>query len=312
MNHVDTKYLNLIFKKLSGQITPEELQDLEQWLEQSPDHQRVYREQEQIFLMTAQVDKGVFSVDVDKEWQRFQNRISGGHVVDFTHFLRPAMAVAAVLVLFFALWFLLTPQKTYMARGGTKEIVLPDHSVVKLHQGSRLIVLRGFNKNTRTVKLKGDAYFIVTHNVKKSFRVKADGFVVQVMGTEFMVSQPRKKVMVNKGTVKVGTVSAQQILHAGEQAQVRDHQIIKSQVKDKNIIAWATGVFCFEDEPLHSVFETLEENYGVKIIIRSPGAKNMKLTATFKDKDLDFILNVIANTEGIHIYKTAPKVYVVK
>ena len=312
MKHIDTKYLNLIFKKLSGQITPEEFEELEQWLEQSPEHQRAYREQEQIFGLTANVDKGVFSVDVEQEWQKFQNHISGGHVVDFSSFLRPAMAIAAVLVLFFAFWFLLSPQKTFLARGVAKEIVLPDHSIVKLHQGSRLIVVRGFNKNTRTVKLKGEAYFVVTHDVKKPFRVKADGFVVQVMGTEFMVSQTRKKIVVNKGTVKVGTVRAQQILHAGEQAQVKDHRIIKSQVKDKNIIAWATGVFCFQDEPLQSVFRTLEENFGVKIIIQSPNAKNLKLTATFKDKDLDFILRVIASTEGLQIYKTAPKVYVVK
>ncbi len=312
MKHIDPKYLSLIFKKLSGQISPQESHDLNNWLKSDEENKRIYSEQEQIFNMTGGIDKQVFDIDVDKEWERFQSRISGAKVFDLYAFVRPAMAVAALIVLFFAFWFLLGPQKTYYAKAQDQQIVLPDRSIVKLRKGSRLVVSHGFDKSTRTVKLKGEAYFIVEHNINKPFRVKANGFIVQVMGTEFYVSQQEKEVFVNKGIVKIGTVKDEEILKAGQSAKISDHTIVKTKVEDKNLIAWATGVLNFEDSPLAEVFQTLEDNYGIRIIVENKDIDTLTLTATFKDKDIDFILEVIAQTEGFKVYKTASKVYVVK
>ncbi len=312
MENLDTKYLNLIYKKLSGTITPSEQEDLDQWLAQSPENRKVYEAQKQVFSLTGSVDDRVFAIDVDKEWDKFQKNLRPHRVINFMNIARPVMAIAAMLVLFFAVWIALGTRHTYIARQDRQQVVLPDKSVVTLRKGSRLVVLRGFGKASRDVKLKGEAYFVVTHDDMRPFRVKADGFMVQVVGTEFLVSQKHRQVVVNKGVVKVATVHDQQILKAGQGARIEKQKIIHTNVVDKNAFAWATGEFYFDNTPLSEVFDILQRTYNVKIIVQNPAAGSLRLTATFKNKNLDFVLNVIAQTEDLHIYKTAPKVYVVK
>ncbi len=312
MEDIYTKYLNLIFKRLTGQITPEQEQDLESWLSKSPENQRIYQEQKEIYKLTGSVDKSIFDIDVNEEWERFHKKLARPKVVDFYSILRPVVAAAALVALFFTFWFLLGPKKTYKAGQGIKQIELADKSVVKLRPQSKLILERGFNRQTRTVRLEGEAYFVVLHDNQRPFRVKVNGFVVQDVGTEFFVSQKKDQVIVSKGLVKVQTRRDQKFVKAGQRVVIIKSKILKTQLEDKNLLGWATGEFDFDNEPLNSVFDILEQNYNVKFNVHSKAIDSLRITATFKDKNLEFILRVISHTENIHITQTKPKVYDVR
>ena len=73
-------------------------------------------------------------------------------------------------------------------KGSKTKLVLEDGTQVWLNGASELRFPSTFkNSDTRTVILKGEAFFDVTRNEKKPFEVYAKGYKVNVLGTSFNV-----------------------------------------------------------------------------------------------------------------------------
>ena len=70
----------------------------------------------------------------------------------------------------------------------TRQMVLPDGTVVKLNSCSALLYPNRFDGHTRSVYLMGEASFKVAHDKKHPFIVKTNDMQVTALGTEFNVS----------------------------------------------------------------------------------------------------------------------------
>ena len=97
--------------------------------------------------------------------------------------------------------------------GKTIRLKLPDESIVELAPDSRIGYPNDFDSsNTRDVYLSGEAFFKVTKNPARPFRVFANEIVTKVLGTNFSVRSFEKDTIIQV-TVRTGKVSVYSQVH---------------------------------------------------------------------------------------------------
>jgi len=201
----------LIARKLSGEATTAELEELHSWLQQHGGEQYIY----EILSAYWQQHPDHEQEQLNEEEQRFQ-RILRGTVPDDTSVTTttetPVKAIAwrrwlsyaaALVVLAGGAYFIFRNQhsrspfanqadkppvsEVVANRGSRSRLVLPDGSQVWLNAGSRITYPNSFNTALREVNLEGEAFFDVTHNAKRPFIVHTSGIDIKVLGTAFNV-----------------------------------------------------------------------------------------------------------------------------
>jgi transmembrane sensor len=187
-------------------------------------------------------------------------------------------------------------------------IILPDGSVVTLNRNSKLTFSRSFSGNIREVSITGEGFFEVKPDASRPFVITAGNAQIKVLGTSFNVcAYPEEEtvdVVVETGKVQVTcgviskTPSYNLILSPGEKGTVskKDLTLEKSLNADRNITAWRTRQFVFDETPLSDVIATLEKVYFTNIQIVDPAINDLVLTASFNDQPVEFILDVIRLT----------------
>src|SRR5215204_2722264 len=217
----ENRFWNLLAKKLSGDASLEELQELEtllklnpQWiyaadiiesLWKSKDHHDPSFDSELAFEQHIDQlkEKGINFTDLQTPVY-FTDQISKPILTRKKSYLLFGLSTIVILVLVFFLRSNNTsdivtppPQKFYSevsTRLGSKsKLILPDSSVVYLNAGSKLTYDKYFGSANRNATLSGEAYF----DVKKStvpFIIHANGLQIKVLGTAFNVkSYPNEK-----------------------------------------------------------------------------------------------------------------------
>lgn len=155
-------------------------------------------------------------------------------------------------------------------RAGTYQVILPDGTAVWLNSASTIKFPTSFAKNERKVELIGEAYFEVTENRNRPFRVVTAQQVVEVLGTHFNVNsyedEPLQLTTLLKGSVKVTTTVTSKIIKPGEQAQIRSKGTMDVVQIDTNpVVAWKDGVFSFKKADLKTVMRQIGRWYDVDV-----------------------------------------------
>ena len=194
---------------------------------------------------------------------------------------------------------------------------LPDGTSVTLNTGSTLEYSKEFEKDKRLVKLKGEAYFNVSHDATKPFIIAADDIMVEVLGTKFYVNtnntNGKVEIILTSGKVAVyhkDKPNERVILEPGEKIELSKNQEESNKTinEDENYLAWKTKKMIFTDEPLAEIVQTLNKVYRSNIQLKNKNIANCKITATFDNQSLDAVLNVIEATVDVKINKTSEKI----
>ena len=157
--------------------SPKSDKELDEWLE--------------LLSSSTHSPQGKFSAE--KSYNILQQRLQPAYRKHKILSIRYTVAVAAGFVLLIGFgwmfYFYQRPVRTLIVSTNiqTQCIQLPDGSKVTLNRHSQLSYPETFNKE-RIVKLNGEAYFEVSKNPKKPFRVKANGVTIRVLGTHFNVT----------------------------------------------------------------------------------------------------------------------------
>ncbi|MBC9914660.1 FecR family protein [Chitinophaga varians] len=165
-------------------------------------------------------------------------------------------------------------------RGGQFNVVLPDGSRVWLNAASSLRYPTAFPPDSRTVEIKGQAYFEVKPVAGQPFIVKVNNMEVQVLGTSFDVmayaDEPATRTTLIEGAVKVTSGDHQSLLHPGQAAAVDNaNGSLSVQPADlREATAWRTGFFNFENASLGSILRQLSRWYDVEADYQSIPATN--------------------------------------
>lgn len=184
-------------------------------------------------------------------------------------------------------------------------ITLGDGSSVLLQAGSRLVYESPFRPDTRRVWLSGEAFFEVTKNPRRPFRVRAaNRFTTEVRGTSFRIRAyadgTPALVVVKTGRVAVYQSAVpnrppEAVLAARQQVLVpADRTPLRP---DSTAVAPAFAIerqsFVFQARPLREVVAVLEAAYGVSITL-SPALANCSLTAALGDEPLPEKLRLLS------------------
>jgi len=218
----------LVEKYVSGQCTDAEAKKVLAWLETEEGQQFLEKEIDRD-IRVAEAFEGVIEypeVPSNELYARIKSDINQPSTpkrkrsVNAIHKWM-GMAAAVILSLFVVLFFFELEQgqqqinqelkskypKTIAASTHSDTTVtLADGSSVRLNAKSQLIIEKGFEKKTRSVRLEGKAYFEVQDNFDRPFVVQTDYSFIRVVGTKFEVEaypgQPEVIVKVDEGKVR--------------------------------------------------------------------------------------------------------------
>ena len=202
-------------------------------------------------------------------------------------------------------------------------LTLPDGSHITLASKSRVSYAHTFgsadtakNGVTRDVYLLGEAFFEVTRNPNRPFRVFANEIVTKVLGTSFTVRSFEKDTTVQV-TVRTGKVSVYK--QAPAQASGKLSEIIltpnqqlvyermgqtfqKVLLSNPAIIA-TTGndrTLVYDEAPLDRIFSDLSKVYGISIVFDSDLLKKCTVTADLTNEPFYRKLDLICGAIDAH------------
>ena len=214
-------------RRLSGEASPEEVEELQDLLERSPDKQYLIDILHSYFAVPFSDITGPETIDLDLE-QKFRRIVAGqpaketagetdqpgsaqhgrsspqrpsASVFDLPvrKMIGYAAAIGGVLLLTWGIYRVrphgITPDRGQPARGGEviarpgarTRLVLPDGTQVWLNSNSKLKYSEDFNVHSREVGLEGEAYFDVVKDAQRLFIVHAAAIDIKVLGTAFTV-----------------------------------------------------------------------------------------------------------------------------
>ncbi|WP_293787841.1 FecR family protein [uncultured Pedobacter sp.] len=158
-------------------------------------------------------------------------------------------------------------------RGGQYQVTLPDGTKVWLNAATTLKYPYAFAKNERLVELNGEAYFEVSKDRIRPFRVKTASQTVEVLGTHFNINAYRDeavfKTTLLEGAVKVSTPSGSVNLHPGEQSLLNatnERLSLNEQADIDKEMAWKNNVFAFDNDDLRSIMRQISRWYDVDVV----------------------------------------------
>lgn len=314
--------VDLIAKYLNGEANTDDIIDLEKWKSQSGDNRKVFDEYRTIWEKTGQLS--LFAdIDIENEWNVFlenvdpekENYRSKQKSDTWKPLMRIAAIIIAGLVLSISGYFIyrgLKYEKLY-AKNEVLEVSLPDGSSVTLNRGSKLIYPEKF-AHRREVTLNGEAFFEVSEDPDHPFIVQSGDIRVEVVGTAFNFYAFRKEnviqVIVESGKVAVynenESSGRKDFLEKGERMIYSRKDGVRTiqPNTDMNYKSWKTGILKFDNSSLQYVVNLLEKHYRSRITLVNPMLNECRITVSFNNKSLDYILETITETLGLKLLKT--------
>lgn len=188
-------------------------------------------------------------------------------------------------------------------KGGQYTVILSDGTRVMLNSASSLSFPSSFKSKDRRVELNGEAYFEVTGNKLRPFRVVSGMQTVEVLGTHFNVNayadEQTIRTTLLEGAVKVFTPKGSSLIEPGEQVvanRLTRNATVKRDVNTAKEISWINGVFSFDGDDLKSVMRQIARWYDVDIVYAGPLndekyfgeiSRNSRLSEVFKILELN-------------------------
>ena len=326
---VSNKYLKLFEKYLSGNCSDDEKALVKNYLNQNPELKTLFDEYNQIWNFSGNNDLQS-SIDVDADWEELNRRINAVESISIEleenkffisrKFVFALSRIAAVFIVAFGLLFFFNniknnqPSKnvTYTAADILNTpLVLADGSEVLLNKGAEIEYPEVFASDSRKINFVGNAYFNVAHNADKPFIIDCGELRVEVLGTSFnLCTCPQSDEMVlylESGKVRFssintndGSVKEQLILTPGQKGSFNKKTglISRSEIKDRNYLAWKTGLLVFDKTSLDVVIATIEQTYNLKVD-SNKSFEDMSLTARFDNETPESIFESLHTIFGI-------------
>jgi ferric-dicitrate binding protein FerR (iron transport regulator) len=303
----------LLAKKLSSQVTYEELEQLK--ITQENDQsacaaeedlkkvwQKNYFESGNRKILGQQemseiIWNRAFPQGFKKKTKRFSLSFISRIAATFTLLFAIGMAISKMI----EKKELVEPQVTMINKetlpGQKSTITLSDGTVVWLNSGSRLSFASNFNDSIREIHMDGQAYFEVFKDAKKPFRVYCRDIVVEALGTSFDIngySDMPMQVSLITGSVRVSDSEKRQemVLKPGEYSRYneRNEFLRKGEFDPELLLAWKEGKIIFNNATIEVIIARLELWYGVKIENHSTIPMDKPFTGVFEKENLENIL----------------------
>lgn len=204
-------------------------------------------------------------------------------------------------------------------RGVKSQIKLPDGTLVWLNASSSISYDRSFSDTARIIELKGEAYFEVTKDIRRPFRVTSGGVTTTALGTSFNIKaflNHPVKVSLNSGKVEVVRKADNKkvVLQPGQQVISEKLELIVREFDIEKELSWKEGTIYFDDTKFDEMIASLEEWYDVDINIQNLSLEKkqqLKVTGKYTNQSLDHVLNIMSYSMGFE-YNIGNRVVTIK
>ncbi|HTN17872.1 MAG TPA: FecR domain-containing protein [Chitinophagaceae bacterium] len=308
MNRDNNSIDELLVKYLLHEADAQEHLTLMKWREAKAENEQYFTDFRLIWEESKKLQSTI-AVDETAAWERLQIRLNKDQAPAAAPrrvnlMMRNLMRVAAVLVLCVGGYFLYEQQANKMitvySEAAIRKETLPDGSVVTLNRHASITYPKRFTGGSRGITLSGEAFFNITPDKTKPFIIEANGVSVKVVGTSFNVKTGADKteVIVETGIVEVIKKEYSVRLSPAEKATVTATAAapVKDVAKDALYNYYRTNEFVCNNTPLWRLVEVLNEAYDARIVIGNDNIRELPLTATFKNENLNDILSIIIET----------------
>lgn len=340
MNMENERALYLITRKLAGEATLSELEELDALLANDIAMQYSVSLLEELESMPT--------LPQGEEEQMLQSRLARLNLSEempatkrrILPILKWATAAAvAALMVSSAGWYLykkkshssITAREISTRPGSRTNVVLEDGTRVWLNADSRIESVQG----KREVTLTGEAYFDVVSDANNPFIVHVGKIDVRVLGTTLNIKaypgQGAVETSLIKGKLEVDLKEGSGrkiVLLPGQKAVVATPGVqppdqlmpidyaVSNMATDSTTgqlteTGWLNNQLSFKQQSLPEILQELERWYGINIELKNDRYNQEIITGTFKDKDLYQVLQALqlsagfkfhTDSLGVHIY----------
>ena len=153
-------------------------------------------------------------------------------------------------------------------------MTLQDGSRVWLNSGAILEYPNIFSKDSRSVKLYGEAFFDVKPDKDKPFIIETFACGIEVLGTRFNVDADAANAEFStallEGSVKLtGNVSGTgMLLKPGEKAELINGALRRSRITDPDEYLWTDGIISLQTNSFSELIKRLEKAYDVRFVVK--------------------------------------------
>lgn len=303
----------ILAKFLMGECTEDKLREVNSWLGESRENARELFKLEEIYHLGKTGDTS-YKKEVGKAEKRLFKRLEQEKIKQ--HKVRRMygwMRYAAIFIGFFILGGIgyvffqnydrTEPLLAVTTQDTIKELKLPDGTKVWLNKNTTLKYPRQFLATGRKVYLEGEGYFEVKRNPEKPFIVQSEAMQIKVLGTIFNFRSDKVKMSavatLLKGEIEVkgNHDEGMIVLAPGQKAELNGvtRRLVVKQV-DTGFENWHDNQFIFDKADIYTIARTLENSYGVKIILAPDIDVKKTYSGTLKKKEnVEAVLNQIKN-----------------
>lgn len=255
-------------------------------------------------------------IDVEKAWRSVSSRIQQAELnkesgnarkILMRHTFVRIAAVALILVslgtgAFYVVNSGAFSKKIAYSTGNDQKnlfIELSDGSRIFLNRNSELTYRGDFGRNSRNVKLRGEAFFYIAADASRPFIIDAGNAIVKVLGTSFNVITSNEdsevEVFVKTGKVLLsGSDNSQSIeLNPGYIGKINSAKTEKIVNKDANYLSWNTGLLIYNGQTLDVVFKDLKRVYNMNIVADDISILENRWTSPIDNQNQETIIRLI-------------------
>lgn len=267
----------IISKYLNHEATEEELIHLNTWLEESEENKEELFRLKNAYVLTnvlSFADSITIESKSDTDNKVKKRRFS------FYPFAKYAAVVCGTAIL--SIGYMMMKdynqgevlQTLTVNEGERAQLTLADGTQIWLNANTVISYPDNFNRRSRSVNLKGEAYFKVAKNKDLPFIVNAENIDVKVLGTEFNVKayndENTIEVQVTEGKVQVYKDDADSAYYLTANEMIsfdKSNSQFTEAGFDASAENWREGKYVFNNKPLSLIIKQLERIYAVHFIV---------------------------------------------
>ncbi|RZL61983.1 MAG: DUF4974 domain-containing protein, partial [Pedobacter sp.] len=168
------------------------------------------------------------------------------------------------------------------------------------------------------IELDGEAYFEVSKNPHKPFRVKTADLSVKVLGTHFNVKASKNQILTTvslfEGKVEVNLNADKDdayMLKPGQELSFERNnlRVFQRSLDSVNVLGWMTKTLVFSNDKLSDAAVKIENMYGVKLIFADQATADTRVYAQFNGDTLNDVLAIICASGNLDYRKQDNKIY---
>jgi len=309
---------SLINKFLAGEITENEIDVLQSFLENNAENRRIFNQENELWQKSGVKTKLEY-FKTDEGWNRISSKLGIGEnkfksvLIINKHKFRIIMAAASLACLMaiggITLWLserqsvkqTMNAFTTVSTEEGEKaNIYLADSTQVFINSESTLKYNANYNINERKVNFFGEAFFNVRTNPEKPFVVQLDRMTVSATGTKFNVlsygNENRIEATLEEGKILVAIKGKETIeLKSGQQVVyfTKTDKVVVRDVPLETYTSWKENKLRLIDTPFEEALRKIARRYNVTFEIQSRELLDLKYTATFIDESIEDVMQML-------------------